>query len=344
MIIRAVTAAALALIGGTTAAAPAPSPTQAPLMRVLIKPGHIDQVAGKCDVDVSLSIPEVDAPAGATLISMGTRVPGMAESLKVSDVVVSDAQGSVPVTNKSRDEGLELSPDRAVKGELKVSYRLHIVNVPILSGGPPTQPRIDGDGFSSGGGMLIASVKIAKPYRIALKWDLAAMGPGASAVSSYGDGDVMLPTGPISRLGPTVMMAGPLKRSPDVPKGAFSAVWVGAPPFDPHPSMEWTAKLHSYMSGFFEDKTEPPYRVFLRYNPMNAGGGAALTHSFLATYGAGVTGENIKSILGHEMTHTWTADRNLDKWYNEGNAVYYQALLAWRAHLITTDRFLDDLN
>jgi predicted metalloprotease with PDZ domain len=97
------------------------------------------------------------------------------------------------------------------------------------------------------------------------------------------------------------------------------------------------------MSTYFRDKEEPPYRVILRFNPMNAGGGAAYPHSFLATYGKGVTGENLKSILGHEMTHTWTANE-LGKWYSEGNAVYYQALLAWRAGLTTADGYLEDLN
>jgi predicted metalloprotease with PDZ domain len=76
---------------------------------------------------------------------------------------------------------------------------------------------------------------------------------------------------------------------------------------------------------------------------MNAGGGAALTNSFIVTYGAGVTADGLKSILGHEMTHTWTAN-SLGKWYSEGNAVYYQALLSWRFGMITPVQFLDDLN
>ena len=107
--------------------------------------------------------------------------------------------------------------------------------------------------------------------------------------------------------------------------------------------MRWAAELHKAMSRFFRDESEPPYRVFLRHNPMNAGGGAAMTHSFLVTYGTGVSGENIKGILGHEMTHTWTST-GIGKWYDEGNAVYYQALLPWRAGLCTTEQFLQDLN
>src|SRR3546814_13030055 len=56
----------------------------------------------------------------------------------------------------------------------------------------------------------------------------------------------------------------------------------------------------------------------------------------------GVTGESLKYILGHEMTHTWTAN-DLGKWYDEGNAVYYQALLPWRAGLMTDVEYLADV-
>src|SRR5579871_6768912 len=162
--------------------------------------------------------------------------------------------------------------------------------------------------------------------------------------TSYGDGNVELPAGPIARLNNCLFMAGHLKREPQAGvTGGFSSVWLGEPAFDPRPAMKWTGELHAWMSRFFHDKSEPPYRVFLRFNPMNAGGGAALTNSFIVTYGAGVTGESLKSILGHEMTHTWTANE-LGKWYSEGNAVYYQALLSWRAGMITSDQFLADLN
>jgi hypothetical protein len=34
--------------------------------------------------------------------------------------------------------------------------------------------------------------------------------------------------------------------------------------------------------------------------------------------GAGVTGDSLKSTLGHEMVHTWTAV-DIGKWYSEGN-------------------------
>ena len=141
-------------------------------------------------------------------------------------------------------------------------------------------------------------------------------------------------------------MAGPMHRSPTLVKpGGFSAAWLGDPPFDPRPLMAWAERLHTWMSGFWGDTALPPYRVILRYNPINAGGGAALTNSFLLTYGESAKDpEGLKGTLAHEMTHTWTSAGGVGQWYGEGNAVHYQALLPLRAGLITPDAYLKDIN
>jgi M61 glycyl aminopeptidase len=316
----------------------------APRMTVLIKPGAMSEAVGKGDVSVDIRVPEVDFPAGAPLLVLSTMLPGLSKPQTVDGLTVNDGLGPVPLESRNQDGIRRWTSTRAVKGELVIQYREPIENAPMTQGGPPLSPRIDGDGFSSVGSMFLMSPQAKTAYRIAIEWDLSAMGAGAAAVSSYGDGDVELPAGPVARLNNCLFMAGHLKREPQtrVTTG-FSSVWVGEPPFDPRPAMQWTGNLHASMSRFFNDQSEPPYRVFLRFNPMNAGGGAALTNSFIVTYGAGVTGESLKSILGHEMTHTWTAN-NLGKWYSEGNAVYYQALLSWRAGMITSGQFLEDLN
>ncbi|MBU1378528.1 MAG: peptidase M61 [Alphaproteobacteria bacterium] len=328
--------AALSLCAASAVAQPAP------LMTVLIKPGKVDAATSKGDIDVTMTIPDVAAPAGAPFLSMGMFTPGLARPAVMDGLTVSDAAGPVPMTDQAGKGGPHSwVPGRAIKGVATVRYRMLAENIPALSGGPPTALRVDGAGISGVGGTLLISPAVKGDYRIALKWDVSAMGPGAEGVSSWGDGDVTLPAGPVERLGRAVYMAGPLKHETH---GAFSAVWVGGqPPFDPRPSMQWTADLHKFMSGYFKDKSEPPYRVFMRFNPMNAGGGAALTNSFLVTYGKDVTGESFKAILGHEMAHTWTANE-IGKWYSEGNAVYYQALIPWKAGLFTTDQYLQDLN
>jgi len=336
--IRTVVAIVLLLCAELGGAEPAPQ------MTVLIKPGAMSEAAGKGVVAVDIRVPGLDIPAGAPLLSLSTMLPGLSKPQTVDELTVSDELGPVPLESRSQDGSRRWSSTRAVKGELAIQYREPIENAPMTQGGPPLSPRIDGDGFSSVGNMFLISTQTKAAYRIAIKWDLSAMGAGAAAVSSYGDGDVELPAGPVARLNNCLFMAGHLKREPQTKvTTGFSSVWVGEPQFDPRPAMEWTGKLHASMSKFFHDQSEPPYRVFLRFNPMNAGGGAALTNSFIVTYGAGVTGEGLKSILGHEMTHTWTAN-GLGKWYSEGNAVYYQALLSWRAGMITADQFLEDLN
>lgn len=313
-------------------------------MRVLIKPGAMSEAAGRGDVAIEITISQIDVPAGAPLLSLNTMVPGSSKPQTVEGLTVNDGFGPVPLESRNQDGNRRWSSTRAVKGGLTIKYREPIENAPMTQGGPPLAPRIDGDGFSSVGGMFLMAPQTKAPYRIAIDWDLSAMGAGAAAVSSFGDGNVELPAGPVARLNSGLFMAGHPRREPEAKvTGGFSSVWLGEPPFDPRPAMQWTGQLHAWMSKFFHDKSEPPYRVFLRFNPMNAGGGAAFPNSFIVTYGTGVTGESLKSILGHEMTHTWTAV-DIGKWYSEGNAVYYQALLSWRAGMITSGQFLADLN
>ena len=314
----------------------------APLMSVLVT-AHAMTETGPGDVDVAMTLPQTDVAAGAPLLKLALRTPGMAYAQPVTQVELRDDEGPVPLAGPA--ETGDWRSTRRVRGVLVAHYRLPIENVPILSGAPPIMMRLDGDGFSGqASGLVALPPDLKRPYRIFVHWDLAAMGAGASAVTSFGDGDVRLPAGSIDRLSDIFVMAGHLKRFPAAGKGAFDSVWLGQPTFDPYEAMDWTMRLHDWMSRHFKDRTEPPFRVFLRYNPMNAGGGAALIHSFLFTYKLGVTNENIKPLLGHEMTHTWTADEAVGKWYAEGNAVYYQALLEWRAGMIPLDRYLKDLN
>jgi len=311
------------------AAAPAP----VPVMEVLIAPGPMDESVNHGDVRVTVSVSRFHAPPGTPLFDLPA----------VPDLTVADSNGPVTGAAESGDSR-HWKATRAVNGKLSIRYRVPVENTPTNGGIPPLGPRIDGNGFSAAGQTFLAIPQSKKPFRIMLRWDLSAMAPGATAASTFGDGDVELAPGPASRLELTAFMAGQLNREPAIvrPNG-FSAAWSGDPGFDLHPLMQWTSQLHAWMGKFFETDGDPPYRVFLRYNPANAGGGVAFPNSFVVTYGVGVTAESLKHILPHEMTHTWTSN-DLGKWYDEGDAVYYQALLPWRAGMISTEAYLDDLN
>jgi hypothetical protein len=215
-------------------------------MTVVIKPGAMSEAEGKGIVAIDMRISEIDIPAGSPLLSLSTMVPGLSKPQTVEGLAVNDGLGPVPLASRNSGGGLQWSSTRAVKGDLVIKYREPIENAPMTQGGPPIAPRIDGDGFSSVGSMFLMSPQTAAQYRIAIDWDLSAMGAGAGAVSSYGDGNVELPAGAVARLNSCLFMAGHLKREPQARPGArtvtsgFSSVWLGEPPFDPRPAMQWT--------------------------------------------------------------------------------------------------------
>lgn len=316
--------------------------TSAPLMSVLIKPGAMSEAKGG-GVDVTITVPAMNVAAGQPLFELPDMAPNMPSPQPRTGVTVTDAEGTVPLVVAAEKAGSRpWTSSRRVHGDVVVSYHLPIDN--RRGSGPPINLRIDGASFSTPGRMLLALPVGNTAYRVAIRWDVSAMGAGAIGVSGYGDGNVSLPAGAVSRLGYTMFAAGHFKREPAVAKGGFSALWGGEPPFDTRALMQWTGELHAWMSVFFQDTIEPPYRVILRSNPQNPGGGVAMTQSFAVGYGTDTTAESLKSILGHEMVHTWTANETLGKWYSEGNAVYYQGLLPWRAGLITIDQYLENVN
>jgi predicted metalloprotease with PDZ domain len=302
-----------------------------PAMTILLKPGLIQGTTGTGDVNITLSVPHLHVEAGQPLFSFGGHV---------DDLTITDAQGAVPL-HTTPDGEIDWTSTRGVDGDVQASYRVSLDNryeamIPV------TAPRLDGDGFLATGGVLVALPNLSGPCRVAIRWDLAAMGPGATAVSSFGDGDVDLPAGPLSRLQQNMFMAGHLKRQ--VEPGGFTTLWLGDLPGDLQSAMNWASKLYRWMPPFFiPDGGESPYRVFLRYGGDNPGGGMAMTQSFVVGYGKGVDGSEIQSLLSHEMVHTFTANP-MAKWYVEGDAVYYQMQIPWRAGMRTTDEYLKDIN
>lgn len=320
-----------------------------------LQPGPLKQTDdiddGSGVVDVTMTIPDVQAAGGVPLFKL-PRVVANVETVAVTlkELVVRDGFGEVPLAArdvKGANGALrQWSSTRDVQGDLVIHYQAPIDNKPPARGAaPPYSLRTEGGGFSGVGNVFLLLPAGDKNYPLSLRWDLSKLGENATATSSFGEGDLNLPSGAPSRLWSTIFMAGPMTRVPaEVAPQGFSSAWLGTPSPDPAPLMEWAGKLHQWMHGFFGDgKPAPPYRVFLRYNPINAGGGTALTQSFLITHGKGVTADELKITLSHEMAHTWIGGVD-EAWYDEGIAVHYQALAPFRAGLITAQQFLADLN
>ncbi|MBS0334710.1 MAG: hypothetical protein JSS35_18220 [Proteobacteria bacterium] len=310
----------------------------APAITLSIRPGPADEAANTGEAEVEISVPNVHAAAGEPLFTAPLGVtPTLADDAGPAPIKAGAAGDEPP--NRTYSSG------RAVNGGLKIRYRMDIRNTADNGGTTPIFPRLDGHAFSAIGMTFFAVPQVKAPYRLRIHWDLSRMGPGAAGVSSLGDGDAEGPPGPVaSRLENMVVMAGDLHRARLAGDNRFEAVWSGDPGFDPRPAMDWTAKLHAWMVDFFQTPDDPAYRVFLRNNAArNPGGGVAFPNSFFATWGQGVDGESLKQILGHEMTHTFTAN-DLGRWYVEGDAVYYQVQLPWRAHMVSTEQYLRDIN
>lgn len=328
----------LAVVPALLSAAPAVA-QQAPTMRLEIKPNSVDAAKGTAMIDVVMTVDAMNVAAGKPLLTHQNMAPNMTGPMMAVDLTASDAKGPIELVNDNKMGVRTWTAKRDVEGAMTVRYRRPIDNGHL--GSLATIPHVDGQGVFGINNMLFLTPQTEGKYRVSLKWDLSAMAPGSTAVSSLGDGDVTTDPMPLSKMTFAMFMAGPIKRSPDPANGPFSAVWTGEPQFDVQGAMQWTAKLHAYMSKVFADPVAKPYHVFLRSMP--GGNGVAAWQAFVLGYSPTTTAQGTERLLGHEMTHTWTA-ADIGKWYSEGNAVYYQTLLAWRAGMMSTEDRLSDIN
>jgi len=153
----------------------------APLARILITPSAMSETGGG-SVDVAEVFPDMSAEPHAPLLSIDYFAPGLTMPQRMENLTVTDDRGPVAVSPTKTDFSSSWTADRKVAGTLTIRYRLPVVNDTHATGGPQGSPRIDGNGISSVGEMLLMQPVTERPYRLSLRWDLAAMGPGARGV------------------------------------------------------------------------------------------------------------------------------------------------------------------
>lgn len=284
----------------------------------------------------------------------------------LNDLVVEDARGSLPLT--VRDVALPITAardaeaggpsrewliDRAVQGLLTVRYSVAAqATLPPRGAAPPFSLSGDGGGVSAAGHVFLLLPPGDHRYRLHLQWDLSDAPVGTKAISSLGIGDQQ-PSIAVSgsRLRSSFYMAGPLKIWPDNEMGEFTVAAQGTPTFPMPDLAAWASQLHKRYSEFFGQQQAPNYVVFLRHNPVNAGGGVGLDHSFVLTFGAGNGSDptKLKLTLAHEMFHTFqpyiTEPAGLESsWFGEGLASLYEARLPLRFGQIGPKEFLGRVN
>lgn len=321
-------------------------------------------------VDVTLRFEGIEIERGEPML----RLPLVASNVDtvatvISALEASDGQGAITLSARNVDLPLaaardaesggpsrEWLSDRAVRGPITVRYTVPAnATLPPRGPAPPFSFSNDGAGVSGAGHVFLLMPPGNARYRTTVDWDLSALGKGAQGVSSYGVGRVVAPE-PLGsgELRMAYYMAGRLGLWPNpAPSRGFFSAWQGEPPFDAAPLMEWTGTLYGHYAKLFGQKEPPPYGVFLRYNPINAGGGVGLYHSFVTTFGRkggnGSDPEETRLTLAHEMFHTFqpfiSTPAGLESsWFGEGLATFYQRRLPLRFGMLSPDAFLKDLN
>jgi hypothetical protein len=316
-------------------------------------------------VDVQLVAPGMSVAAGKPLLRLplvSSNVTTLAGELK--DLRVTDSKGALTLATRDDPPSAPMSfrhwyASRAVAGTLTIHYRAPITNALNPRGAaPPLELRTESGGFSGDASTFLVLPDSDRTYRIALRWDFAALGPGAIGLSTLGAGNVGLAAGDQGarrRLSAVYdsglyVMGGLIHVYPSPLSGAgFMSAWQGQPPFDANALMRWTQSLYGSYVRFFAAPAGQPYEVFLRRNPVNAGGGVEVGRSFVGTFDRQTAARDLELTLAHEMVHTFVGGLDepkglLSSWYAEGLAVYYERVLPWRAGLISTDDFLADLN
>lgn len=362
----------LAIVDGarSTAASKPPSTTPSALPTLLVQltprstrtdPEHIDSL------DVELAFERLDllpAMPLARIAKVADNVDTVATT--VTNLSAKDDHGPLALqvrdtdlpTEHARDSETggatrEWYTDRPVSGRVVLRYSVPArATLPPRGPAPPLEFKNDDGAISAAGNVFLIMPPGNGRYRTNIRWDLSNLPSGARGISSLGEGVASNPSLSSSELRMTYFMAGKLSTlHTAATKDGFFAAWQGRPTFDAPALMEWTGNLHERYIRFFDQKKQTRYGVFLRFNPVNAGGGTGFFRSFVLTYGAG-KGSNpllLKFTLAHEMFHTFqpfitSPAGKVSSWFGEGLAVFYQSRLPLRYGLIEPQQFIDDIN
>jgi hypothetical protein len=329
-----------------------------PRMSLTFTPGGLEEEAF---VDVTVELVGYDVEAGEPFLTAPAIFAGVLGAPygegDVAPVTAFDAEGQVSLTRADNPEDpnnfiyyRRWLADRDTSGPIRVQYRAPIALVPpTLGAGPPFDLRLNEGVITGAGSTFLVVPDTNQPFQMTLNWDLDHMAAGSIGISSFGRGETEL-TGPAGRLIPAYYMAGPVGRYPtDGEDHAFSAYWIGDPPFDPDETMPWSEQVYQAQLDFFGIENPEPYTFMSRPNPYPGGGGAGLTNSFMLSYpGDTANLDDIAITIIHEMSHKWvggvSGPPGATSWFTEGMNVFYTRRVPLKYGLLSPDAFLEDVN
>jgi len=309
--------------------------------------GGLSKAAGETLVQLPLVESNVD--------SVATTLTGLAAADSLGPLELTAQSRTAPGTGDADSGGptRTWTVNRQTAGSVVVRYVVPAnATLPPRGPAPPVALSNDGYGASGAGSVFLLMPPGDDHYRTTVDWDLSRLPSGSSGISSLGNGHVDAWPMTAAELTSSFFMAGRVATWPrPTPSTGFFSAWQGKPAFDAEPLMVWSGTLYKDYSRLFRQATPPPYGVFLRYNPINAGGGVAMHRSFVVTFGSGAGSDvaKLRMTLAHEMFHTFQPRINdpdglASAWFTEGLATFYQRRLPLRYGMITPSAFLDDLN
>jgi len=340
-----------------TAAAPLPAEVP-PDLAITVAPAAPDVQQHIPYVDVTVIARNVHRKAGERLFRLPLEANTVVTSAKdLQNLRIADDRGEIAATiadvsDDASNRTRFWQAPRAIDGAVTVSYR-----VPIDATAPPIarpqyEMRTTHGSFSASANAFLLLPADGLSRKASVHWDFSAFGSDGVGISSFGVGEATSAQAlPSERLASVYYMGGRpgVYRAGD---GAFFGAWQGSTPFAMESLLSWAAELHGYYGTFF-GYTPPSFGVFGRTNERNPGSGIGLTDSFAFTFNDTSKPEDLRSLLAHEMLHSWvrSLDESMDEaggldraWFGEGLAVYYQRALPYRAGRISAKDFLADLN
>ena len=263
-------------------------------------------------IDVRTEVTELPASAGdgfsLKVPIVYANVTGIAE--RTLNLSVRDAAGEVPLTVEDDPPApggfpyyRHLRASRRVTFPLAYTYRS--LSQTGQFRGPPFGLFSAAGGISGAGSGFLVLPEGDLVVTTRVHWDLSGLAAGATALTSFGDGDFTLRGEPSA---PTQgwIMAGVLGGYSSPNGGAFSAAWTGTPAWDPAAEMRWASEMFTWLGksyGYLNPL--PRYRVFIRTGGTR-GVGTALDNSFMMSApprdaGAPAQGEAPRETITHEM-------------------------------------------
>jgi predicted metalloprotease with PDZ domain len=284
--------------------------------------------------------------AALTAFAITPRWAGTAGPRNVHDLVVLDAQGTVPVEEEAGTGRYALTRG-PVGGRIRASY---------FAAAPEESSRFDlavsAAGASAVGHSFLVLPEIADELPVRLRWDLTEYGP-ASGASSFGVGADVVARARPADLAHSVYVAGPLT----VQDGGFGErlVLLGRPAFEPAAALRLCSEVLHGARQVFEPADRQPFTFAFVAQPHIGGDhdGASLYRSFAVWFDDGRRLDGrLRILIAHEVVHRWIGhavrltwpDGSDAAWFSEGVAAHYARTLLLRHRLIAPEDFVDDLN